>query len=201
MPRGRTSRLALLDRTANEAVANLGQYHIVAIRRSKLGEILQVKHAAFGWMTVKRWFALDETHKWIPLIGQVIRSGYDIKAKVWSSSISAELLGSGVTIPFGLVEVTVAGTLWIHDTQNGDQLSAWLDLAALALPFGEIWLLYHGVTSFLSWFQGNADQLGAGNPTPASGYFGAGGQYGGNPTPGVVSDVYNWLSKNFSITW
>jgi len=147
--RARRTALAKGDETTYEQVNTLAQWHITAVRKRKNGEITQVKHAAYGWMPVGEYYALVEFHKYLPLIGQLIQAGYQMKGYIWNSGveISADFLASGgsITIPFGLILVQVAVLLYAYDvlvTKNS--LYQVLDALAIFLPFGELYLIWRG---------------------------------------------------------
>lgn len=149
MPAARRALPAKVDQDINEAIESLGRYHIVAVRRRRGGEITAVKHIAYGWMKAKDWYTLDEIHKWMPVISSVIQGGYQLKAWLWGTSIdvSADVLASGlnVSVPFGLFILGAALVEAADDFANGRTAQGYLDIAALALPFGELWTLFNGV--------------------------------------------------------
>lgn len=218
------------DHYLNQAIANLADHHIVAVRRRKSGEITQIKHVAFGWMTVADFYRLQKVHDAVPFLIEIIKGGYMMKAALWTVSVPLDILGSGTNVPLGVFFVTAAiaayllasqamttkvitiprdgcynnqgrlqtaqdpyqgptycvpGYYWqtagsqiimvVPDTQTRSW--AWLYIAALFLPFGEIFLAYEiAITvweDFASFFQSLL------SPTPTKTQVG-GGYYFGN---------------------
>lgn len=156
MPRPVLRATAPKDNQVFEAVNNLAEHGILAVRRKKNGEIKSVKHAVWGWIPAGTFGILSEIKGYAPLIGKVLEGGYRLKEAIWGYTVQAEVLASGVEIPFGLVIVATAVAMYVVDTANNNPTAAFLDLAALALPFGEIWLFYHGLDSFLAAFTGKS---------------------------------------------
>jgi hypothetical protein len=146
LPRAKLFRPGARDSGVNEAITNLAVHHIAAIRRSRSGEILQVKHTALGWMSVATYTQMQWIDKFLsnPLVAKIIEGGYLLKAAVWNINVDAEVLASGVTIPFGLILVGIAGTLAAVGVITGNWFASIFPWIALALPFGEIWLFYAG---------------------------------------------------------
>ena len=116
-----------LDQSVNEAIVNLAVHHIVAVRRKRGGEIVQIKHVSAGWLTVKEYYQRQKIHEILsnPLIGQLIRSGYELKTRIWSSVINIEIFGTGVGIPTGaflvaleFFEVEYLVTKYINPAQS-----------------------------------------------------------------------------------
>lgn len=58
MPRARLSK----PLPPADAVRQFTDTHIVQTRRRKNGEISQVKHGTFGWMSAKAYYALQKVH-------------------------------------------------------------------------------------------------------------------------------------------
>src|SRR5208283_4091509 len=97
-----------LEQSVNEAIVNATVHHVVAVRRKRGGEITHVKHIKWGWMKIGDYYLLDEFHRLLPLIQEVIRAGYQIKSWLWTSSIDLEVVATGFKIPYGLIEVGYA---------------------------------------------------------------------------------------------
>lgn len=154
MPRARRALPARVDTDINEAIVNLAEHHISAVRRRRGGEILNVKHIAHGWLTVKEYYQLQKTHEILesPLLAEFVRGGYQMKAWLWGSEIAVQALATGVTLPMGVILVTVAGALYAVDTLAGDKTAAIMDWACLFLPFGELWLLIRGADMIASFW-------------------------------------------------
>src|SRR3989442_8044039 len=130
-----------------EAIRLFAEHHIVAVRKARRnGEIIAVKHAAWGWMAPKDFYLLQEAHTAaIAAIPKIIEGGYRLKAAIFSWEIDFEVLATGVKLPAGLAIVAGALALAALDEAEGHPEKAILDLAALGLPFGELWLIYRGV--------------------------------------------------------
>jgi hypothetical protein len=141
--RARRVTLAKQDADVNEAIHNVAKYGIVAVRRRKFGEITQIKHISYGWMSAATYGQLRMLKNAEPMILEIVKGGYRLKAYIWATEIPLDVLASGAALPFGVFVVFVAVILYIADTQAGNSLMAALDLLALALPFGELYLIYH----------------------------------------------------------
>lgn len=189
MTRGRRVPLAQQDLSVNQAVANLVQTHIVAVRRKRGGEIISVKHAAWGWMSVKEYYALDEFHKLQPLIAEVIKGGYELKAWLWNTGVSFDLLASGLTVPFGLILATFAAGQYAVDSAKVS-----VDQAA-----AQAWTAYNKALSFYNSLPAvYAPQEGGARRNPAN------GEWVSRPTPPDIAqnpypnaDIYqtlDWLA-------
>jgi len=71
-----------------------------------------------------------------------------MKAALWGIDISFGVLGTGTEFPLGMALVAGALGLAAIDTTVGRPDLAMLDVAALALPFGEIYLIWRGAVEF-----------------------------------------------------
>lgn len=146
------ARARLSPRLSDEAMIRLfAEHHIVQVRRRKNGEITAVKHVAWGWIDPKAYYLMQEAHAFLPVVEKVIEGGYRLKAAIWSWEITVEVLASGVKIPAGLALIAGTFALRALDEAQGNASYAILDVLALGLPFGELWLLYRGILA--------ADQL------------------------------------------
>src|SRR5436309_6289115 len=130
-----------------ERVRLFAEHHIVAIRTGRRnGEIIAVKHAAWGWMAPKDFYLLQELHTFLKeALPKIVEGGYRLKASIFSWEIDLEVLATGVKLPAGLAIVGGALALAALDEAEGHPEKAALDLLALGLPFGELWLIYRGV--------------------------------------------------------
>ena len=137
-----------------EAIRLFAEHHIVAVRKARRnGEIIAVKHAAWGWMSPRDYYLMQEIHRVLPgMIEKTIEGGYRLKQAIWGWEIDLEILASGAKLPAGLAIIAGALALSAIDAAEGNPASALFDLLALGLPFGELWLLYRGVVdaSFLA---------------------------------------------------
>ncbi len=128
-----------------EAIRLLHEYHIDSFRRSReTGRITEIDHIQFGWITPERYYQLQKLHDAIPLFTKIMEGGYRLKAQLWQSEIRVTVLGSGTTFPLGYAIFGAAIGLYALDTLAGKTLDAALDVAALFLPFGELWYLFRG---------------------------------------------------------
>lgn len=159
MPRGIYVGLLKNNKEALTAVETMARWHITAVRRTVAGRITEVHHIQFGWIQVQTYYQLQKIHDFMPIIVQVIEGGYRLKAAIWSFEIPLDVLGSGIGIPMGAVLVLVATALAAIDWATGNQLYAWIDLAALALPFGELWLLIRGLDILYAFISGQVSNL------------------------------------------
>ncbi len=141
MPRGVLS----LPESDGEAIRLFTEQHIIQVRRSEsTGRILEVDHVEFGWMKPEVFYRLQKMKDLQPLLEKVIEGGYRAKAALWSTQVTV----GPVTIPaLGAIAAGAFLASAIHK-EAGKDFEAFLDIASLFLPFGEIWLLYSGF-SFL----------------------------------------------------
>jgi hypothetical protein len=129
-PRAKLSRnLATAD-----AIRLMAEHHIVHVRRAKNGEIVAIKHMAFGWIGPKEYYLLQEAHRLIP---EFVRGGYQAKAWLWSVQLSV----AGFSIPVGgsipaYAVSKIALALSENDTKTVGEYGA-----ALLLPWGDVWIL------------------------------------------------------------
>lgn len=118
------------------------EHHIVDWKKGSHGQITQVKHIKFGWITLEKYYDLQKVHQVLPLIEKVVEGGYRLKAAIYSLTVEIEFAGFGASIPVGpalaLTTVGVAAALW----EAGDHATAAALVALLMAPFGEIVLLY-----------------------------------------------------------
>src|SRR5437867_4430661 len=156
---------ALLSKRLSDAdaIRLFAEHHIVQVRRRRNGEIVAVKHCTFGWISPRTFYLMQEFHNVLP---KIVEGGYRFKQAVWTTEINLELIASGATIPLGLLLVAAASLEAAIDAASGRQLEAALDYAALALPFGEFWIIAHARAldiGFMSWlWQHLADATSSG---------------------------------------
>lgn len=141
MPRGALS----LPKDDGDAIRLFAEHHIIQVRRSeKTGRILEVDHVEFGWIKPETFYRLQKLHDAFPFILKAIEGGYRMKAQLWQSSIEVNVLGTGTNFPLGMAIFAAAIGLYALDTLAGKTMEATLDIAALFLPFGELWYLWRG---------------------------------------------------------
>lgn len=128
----------------NESIENIARWHIAGIERGKGGTVTRVKHIQFGWISIKEYYKLQKLHELTPILIKAVEGGYRLKAQLWAVPVSLDIVGSGITVPFGAALITAATTLSAIDAFLGNELYAALDLWALVLPFGEIWIMWRG---------------------------------------------------------
>ena len=138
------------DHTVFEGIEGLARYHISAVRRKKSGEITQVKHIAYGWMPVGEFYVLDEFHRMLPLIQQVVRGGYELNSWVMGQVIPTGILGFDAGIPMSVLLMGASAVFLVYDYAVGNQLGMLLDVIWPFLPFGVIWMAYRLVSSFVA---------------------------------------------------
>jgi len=133
-----------------EELRLFAEHHLVDIRRSRKGrEIVAVKHSVFGWISPTQYYALQHSHELLGILEKVVEGGYRLKAALWTMQISpVQILGSDIEIPVAGAIVAGAIGLSVLDAAAGNQILAIIDLAALVLPFGEIYLLLRGAFAF-----------------------------------------------------
>ncbi len=140
MPRGRL----VTPKDDLDAFRLLTEHHIVQFRRGTSGRITEVDHVEFGWMKPEMYYRLQKLHDAIPLITKFMEGGYRLKAQLWQSSVEVQVLGTGTKFPIGMALFGAAVGLHAIDTLAGKPMEAALDIAALFLPFGELWYLFRG---------------------------------------------------------
>jgi len=104
------------------------------VRRRKNGEIVKVKHAAWGWMEPKEYYVMQEFHRLLPTL---VEGGYRVKAALWGMQLGI----LGVALPVGgSIPAYAVGKIALSLSEGRTTDSAvWS--AALALPFGDLFIL------------------------------------------------------------
>ena len=143
MPRARKARLS--DDVRAELFA---KWHIRDMEISKADGVTQVKHAMFGWMPPEDYYRLQKVHDILPLLEKIVEGGYRMKAALWGIDISFGVMATGTEFPLGMALVAGAAVLSVLDQADGRPDLAALDILALALPFGEIYLFARGAVIF-----------------------------------------------------
>jgi hypothetical protein len=137
-----------------DAIELLAKYHIVGTRKAKrTGEIIAIKHLAFGWITPKEFYLLEHIHDASGLLEKFMQGGYLAKQALWNSNATV----AGIGIPVGLLfPVTYAKAIAdAYNAQNWQNMAYWL--IAFFAPFGDL-LGIIGMGSFL--FQNIPQALG-----------------------------------------
>jgi hypothetical protein len=159
------------------------EHHIIAAKKGKRGQILRVKHATEGWLTVDQYVDRQHMHEVaLRSIAPIIEGGYRAKAALWGLTATA----GPITIPIGLAFplIEVKGLKDAIDNQNIPNMLQWG--YALAGPFGDAFTVsavYDWITSgikhIIDWIQTNpAGGMGILNPVPPvlpPGYYGVEG--------------------------
>ncbi len=150
MPRGHLA----LPKDDAEAIRLFTQDNIIQVRRSgKTGRILEVDHVQFGWMKPEQFYQMKKLKESMPLINTIVEGGYRLKASLWSSEISVEILGTGTKMPMALAISGAAFGLYVANRAAGNNFEAALALLSLFLPFGELWLLWNGALTIQGWLE------------------------------------------------
>lgn len=137
----RRARQAKLSRLSPDRAATLfAEHHIVGLRQRKTGEITQVKHATFGWMSPKEYYGLQKLHEAEPMARELIRGGYMFKAWIAGLSVGADIAGTGLTIPVGMGIIGTEVLNFFEElTRNPVDMKMLLVRAyALFGPFGDV---------------------------------------------------------------
>ncbi len=136
----RSIRLAERDASIVSSVELLANYGVSAVRKTRRGELKQLKHVSFGWISAGTFATIQGIKRNVgPLLTKFVEGGYRLKQAIWSVSVSIE----GVSLPIlGAVMVVTAITAYWADIAAGNPLGAYFDLACLILPFGEVYLIY-----------------------------------------------------------
>src|SRR2546428_4202248 len=117
-----------------ERIRLFAEHHIVAVRtQRRTGEIVAVKHMAWGWISPKQYYLMQEGHKLLPLLEKAVEGGYRAKAALWATSLTVEILDTGVTLPLGPAIIAGAFLLYLNDT--GSATAADAAYAAAIAPF------------------------------------------------------------------
>jgi len=127
---------AHLSRRLSDAdtIRLFAEHHIVQVRRRKNGEITKVKHVAWGWMDPKAYYAAQEFHALLP---KLIEGGYRVKSALWGMQLSI----FGFSVPVGGSIPAYAVSKLALSLAEGHPENAAIWGAALALPFGDIFIL------------------------------------------------------------
>lgn len=155
MIHGVPTPLARLNNEVHDALELLSEYGVVSVRRKRRGEIVKVKHVTLGWMSAADYALYRGTKKAMATyLPSLIRSGYELKAWIWGSEVnlSLEFIASGaaISIPGGAIVVAVALVISVGDFAEGNDFYGWVDIAAIFLPFGELWLFWRGFDLMLN---------------------------------------------------
>jgi len=132
-----------------DAIALFAEHHIVQVRRRKNGEIVNVKHAAWGWISPTTYYAMQEFHALLP---KIVEGGYRLKEALWGLSV---VVGP-VTIPVGLAFPVLELRALVEAIDAGNIPNAVEWAYALVGPFGDIiavaglynWLISGGIQQF-----------------------------------------------------
>lgn len=117
-------------------------HHIDDLKRGARGRITQVHHIKMGWMTLADYYDLQKMHELMPIYTKIVEGAYRLKAVIFASEFNVEILGSGVTVPVGPALIGLTTAAAVAKYAAGDPQGAALLMLALALPFGEIYLLW-----------------------------------------------------------
>lgn len=110
--------------------------HILAVRRTRGGEISSLKHVQFGWISPHRYYLLQKTHELMPLVQEFVHGGYRAKQALWSMDLSI----LGIELPIGAsLPVAEAWNLWAElNRQPIDPVMLMVRAYALLGPWGDI---------------------------------------------------------------
>ncbi len=137
----------------------LAEHHIVDVRYTRSGRrVNRVLHAGLGWISVEQYYGLQKVHDVLPIVEKVIEGGYRLKAALWNIDISFGVLATGSELPLGMAFVAGAMGLAAIDEAAGRRDLAILDLLALGLPFGELYLFARGAVIFGEAVQESVDR-------------------------------------------
>jgi len=138
-----------------DAIRLFAEHHIAQVRRRKNGEIIAVKHMAFGWMSPQAYYGLQEIHRILPTI---IEGGYRAKSLLWGISAELTVLGTSLSLPLGMIFPLVE-TIALNDAvRAGNAPNAIYWAYALLGPFGDAL----AIKAVLDAVGGKFDELAAG---------------------------------------
>ena len=189
MSRGKIKALSKQDGSLNQSIENFAVHHIVAVRTVRGGEISAVKHVTYGWLKPIEYYELQKTHELAEMAIPIISAGYTMKGYIMSSTVNLDFLASGFSVPFGVIEVMGAFTLYAADLASGNQLLQTLDLLALFLPFGELYYLFRAYDIFYYWYEGEQTRPDLINDLRT-------GHFIPTVTDKTIEDALNWLKQN-----
>jgi hypothetical protein len=118
-----------------DAIRLFAEHHIVQVRRRKNGEVILVKHMAWGWISPRDYYLLQHIDSLLP---QIVEGGYRAKSLLWGMSFSATILGTTVSLPVGVI-FPLIGTVALEDaiqSKNLPNIAYWA--YALLGPFGDL---------------------------------------------------------------
>ena len=166
------------------------KHGIVACRMTKDGQIAWIKHATFGWLSAAQYLLLQKL-KELPWAA-IVEGGYRLNAEIYGAEVSAEVLATGAKVPLGLILVGLtAGTILLA-IERGELQQAAILLAALALPFGSLYLLYFFADAIGKWLGQTGEALvGLGSQYLVGPLFGIPGapSFADLLTPGLTPGV------------
>lgn len=151
-------------RSASDAVRLLADYHLLAVRRGSHGELVAVKHVAFGWIEPEEYYLLQKLHDLLPLVGEFIQGGYRMNAEIYGSALTVR----GVTIPTGEILLGSAIAMLAVSIANEDWVGVLIMLAALLAPFGALITLYFFEQGLENFVKGTGTVLDIVHNTPGS---------------------------------
>lgn len=125
------------------ALSLMLEHHLVDFKRGAKGQITQVKHMRLGWMSLKDYYDLSKLHDFLYTAGpKIVEGGYRVNRAIYDANFEVAILGFSIPVPlgYGLIVATVA-TIGMA-VNAGDYQTAAILVAALALPFGALYLVY-----------------------------------------------------------
>ena len=138
------AKLSRIDVRSMDGIRLFTEQHIVGVRKTPNGYIRAVKHVQFGWMKPEEFYRLQKVHEVAELLGPslaaFIEGGYRLKAAIWSTTVRAEVLGTGLTIPVGaaLGATEVLNAMVELSRKPIDPQMLAIRLYALLGPFGDL---------------------------------------------------------------
>jgi hypothetical protein len=142
-----------------EAIRLFAEHHIVAVRKARRnGEIIAVKHAAWGWMSPRDYYLMQEMHTaTVAILPKFFEGGYRAKAALWSMAVDV----AGFSIPLGLVFPAIETVGLAEAIGAGNPLDIAFWSYALLGPFGDILAIFGLIKAVAGLDQQISDAAGA----------------------------------------
>lgn len=174
------------------------EHHILDFKRGSKGQITQVKHIKFGWMSIEGYYNLCKSHDLVYALGPAaIEGGYRLNQAIYGISVEVAFAGFEVPLPIGPALIFIAALNLAIAIQSGNMKDAVLWLACLAAPFGAVLCVYLVLKGVIGAAGTVADVLSAfgGDPIAAFRLGQAAGQSPNAPGAiGTFTDVVTSLA-------
>mgnify|MGYP001599055428 FL=1 len=80
----------------------IARHHLDSFRRGKRGQVTQVHHIRFGWMSAKRYYELQKTHEAEAYLMETVKAGYALNSTIYGFGTEVKVAGFEIPIPAGM---------------------------------------------------------------------------------------------------